>query len=168
MINALATAVLRMAAEEEQSERDKERDAFSVSATIGGTPRVWTEYELLVEDAGPGLHFDYTHRGRVLEVRYGNPDFRELSKWIQTFASANRLKLRVDPRELDDRDGFSNTLCNLLKQLGVECSSRGGQAVHIGGFHNVFAATKRLLGENGVQKVAAYFDIPISRKKRRM
>jgi len=159
MPGTLATSLLRVAQEQPSK---YERSAFKVSAISGGTPRIWTKDELLLEDAGPGLHMHYSHRGRVLEVRVGNQDYRDMAEWLESLANKHKVKLKETRATLQDRSLFAPVLCKILSEANdadIVCDTRG-DTVHFGSLRTVLDATEALLSRQATLKVMEYFGIP--------
>lgn len=165
-MRAFSSAILRVA---EKPQTFGERAAYDVSAIVGGTPRVWTEDELLIEGAGFGLNLDYEHGGKVLSISLGEIDLTDLPDWTTALNQTLQAGVKLNDRELQRREDWPRLVCDVLNaakpQLG--CVPRGGAMV-VTGIHNTFAVTQTLFGRRALSSVAAYFGVNLPDSRRRM
>jgi hypothetical protein len=160
-----ARALLRVA---EKGPEGRETAAFDVSAALGGTPRVWTEGELLLEGVSVGLDLDYEHSGRVLTVCVGKgADYPEVAKWLQALNQKSGGQAKLRERDVESYAHFPRMLCAILGGGEIQCTVRGERVV-VGGKANVLKATKAMFGETSMKSVAGYFGVRLSERTRRM
>lgn len=136
----------------------QEKEADRVAEITGGSARVWGDDELLIEDAGPGIHLHYQHSGNTLEVKLGNGSPIGIAKWLKRVAEDAKAKVDDIERVARDPNAFAKVLMAILQQSDLRCRIRG-TTVEVGGQHDVFLTTIDLLSERAAEAVAGYFKI---------
>jgi len=150
--------IIRRVAQEAPAEYEK--GAFQLAAITGGTPKVWGPDELLIEDAGPGIHLYYQHGGASMEIKPGNADYRLLAEWLRGLAQEHSVRLDNSEGSLADSSNFARILRKILASDDVLTAQRENTVLVVGGRWDALRATGLLTSERAQATLAWYYGIP--------
>lgn len=152
----LKEVIIRKAAEEITK---WERAGSRFADITGGTAKVCDYDELLLENAGPGIHLHFQHKGAVLEIRLGNGHHEEIEKLLEKVCDATHTELEDKDKPSKSPREFAFAVKKVCDSISAKCSVKGEATATVSGFRDITNLLSKLLGKRSMVAYQQYFNV---------